>query len=182
MNFRTLAIFLTLIIACSCAHWAVLVAGSNTWSNYRHQSDIFHTYQVLLKKGFDPNKILVFAYNDIANSPSNKFPGKVFNKPTNSAPGVDVYAGVKIDYQGKDVDPAVFLAVLEGNKAAVAGKGTGRVLECTPDDNVFVFFSDHGAANLIAFPSAYLYADALLATLKKITGKFHQFTFYLETC
>lgn len=28
------------------AHWAVLVAGSNGWGNYRHQADVFHAYQV----------------------------------------------------------------------------------------------------------------------------------------
>ena len=26
--------------------WAVLVAGSNGWSNYRHQADVCHAYQV----------------------------------------------------------------------------------------------------------------------------------------
>lgn len=28
------------------AHWAVLVAGSNGWGNYRHQADVYHAYQV----------------------------------------------------------------------------------------------------------------------------------------
>ena len=28
------------------AHWAVLVAGSSGWGNYRHQADVFHAYQV----------------------------------------------------------------------------------------------------------------------------------------
>jgi legumain len=45
-----------------------------------------------------------------------------------------------------------------------------------------MFFSDHGAPNLIAFPSEYLYADQLLATFNKIKGKFGKFVFYLETC
>ena len=25
-------------------HWAVLVAGSNTYGNYRHQADVAHAY------------------------------------------------------------------------------------------------------------------------------------------
>ena len=45
-----------------------------------------------------------------------------------------------------------------------------------------MFFSDHGAPNLIAFPSQYLYADQLLATFNKIQGKYSKFVFYLETC
>jgi legumain len=112
MNWKIVGLLLACIVGCSCAHWAVLVAGSNTWSNYRHQADVFHSYQMLLSKGFDQNKIIVMAFNDIANDTRNKFPGKVFNKPTNALPGKDVYAGVRIDYQNKDVIPAVFLAIL----------------------------------------------------------------------
>lgn len=179
MNSKTLGIFLVFLVACSCSNWAVLVAGSNTWFNYRHQADVFHAYQMLLKKGFDSEKIIVFAYDDIANNSRNPFPGKVFNKPTYAEPGVDVYKGVKIDYRGADVTPKLFLSVLEGNKTAVAGRGSGKVLSTNPDDNVFMFFSDHGSPNLIAFPSEYLYADQLLATFSKITGKFNKFVFYL---
>ena len=31
-------------------HWALLVAGSSGWGNYRHQSDVAHAYQVPLSK------------------------------------------------------------------------------------------------------------------------------------
>lgn len=153
MNTKILGIFLLFVLSCSCANWAVLIAGSNTWYNYRHQADVFHAYQMLLKKGFDSEKIIVFAYDDIANNAKNPFPGKVFNKPSYNNPGVDVYEGVKIDYKGADVTPKLFLSVLEGNRTAVGAKGTGKVLDVTPEDNVFMFFSDHGAPNLIAFPS-----------------------------
>lgn len=112
MNTKVLGLFFVLILSCTCANWAVLIAGSNTWYNYRHQADVFHTYQMLLLKGFDPEKIIVFAYDDIANNSRNPFPGKVFNKPTYNNPGVDVYEGVKIDYKGADVTPKVFLSVL----------------------------------------------------------------------
>jgi hypothetical protein len=27
-------------------HWALLIAGSHTWANYRHQADVYHAYQV----------------------------------------------------------------------------------------------------------------------------------------
>lgn len=182
MNLKTLGLIVTLLVACSCANWAVLIAGSNTWYNYRHQADVYHAYQMLVAKGFDTDKIIVFAYDDIANHKNNPFPGKVFNKPSYGQPGVDVYAGVKIDYKGADVTPAVFLAVLEGNRTAVAGRGTGKILDTNSNDNVFMFFSDHGAPNLIAFPSEYLYADKLLASFAKMSGRFNKFVFYLETC
>lgn len=172
-------IILLAILLCltSAKQWAVLVAGSNTYSNYRHQADVFHAYQTLTKNGFDKENIITFAYDDIANSVSNPYKGKVFNKPTYSNPGVDVYAGVQIDYRTADVTPENFLAVLEGNDTTTKGK---KVLKLTPNDKVFIFFSDHGSPGLIAFPSKYLYADQLLQTFNKITGKFDKLVFYLE--
>ena len=179
MGLRTLIVLGLFVALCASANWAVLVAGSNTWFNYRHQADVFHAYQMLIAKGFDSDKIIVFAYDDIANNARNPFPGQIFNKPSFNDPGQDVYAGVKIDYKGSDVNPTTFLKVLEGDKAAVSGKGTERVLEATSNDNVFLFFSDHGAPNLIAFPSQYLYADQLLATFSRMQGKYSKLVFYL---
>jgi legumain len=166
-----------LLCLASAKQWAVLVAGSNTYSNYRHQADVFHAYQTLTKNGFDKENIITLAYDDIANAASNPYKGKVFNKPSYANPGVDVYAGIQIDYKGADVTPENFLAVLEGNETATKGK---KVLKPTPDDKVFIFFSDHGAPGLIAFPSKYLYADQLIQTFNKITGKFDKLVFYLE--
>jgi uncharacterized integral membrane protein len=172
---------LLLAFAC-CDHWAVLVAGSSSWSNYRHQADVYHAYQVLRKGGFPEDRIITFAYDDIADNTNNPYKGKVFNKPTYSDPGVDVYEGVKIDYSKADVTPEHFLAVLEGDAAKVKGKGTGRVLGSTDSDNVFIFFSDHGAPGLIAFPRSNLYATNLLSTFTKMqqNGKYKKLVFYLE--
>ena len=47
------------------------------------------------------------AYDDVANSSENPFPGKIFNKPS-KGPGVDVYEGCMIDYTKKDVTVANF--------------------------------------------------------------------------
>lgn len=179
---RTLILLTIVLTIVSADKWAVLVAGSNTWSNYRHQADIFHAYQLLLKNAFDPQNIITFAYDDIANDLKNPFRGKVFNKPSGQDPGVDVYEGVKIDYSKNDVTPDVFLSVLMGNKTAVKGKGSEKVLESTADDNVFLFFSDHGAVGLIAFPTKYLYADSLLQTFAAMKGRYKKLVFYLEAC
>ncbi|KAF4404584.1 hypothetical protein G4B88_005970 [Cannabis sativa] len=41
--------------------WAVLVAGSNGWGNYRHQADVCHAYQILKKSGMkDENIIMIY--------------------------------------------------------------------------------------------------------------------------
>jgi legumain len=47
-------------------NWAVLVAGSNGWYNYRHQSDVCHAYQILHKNGIPDSNIVVMMYDDLA--------------------------------------------------------------------------------------------------------------------
>jgi len=165
-------------------HWAVLVAGSNGFWNYRHQSDIFHAYHILIQNGVPRENIIVMAYDDIANNQENPIPGKVFNKPDPNGEGFNVYEGVQIDYKGNDVTPQIFMGVLEGDLKKVQGKGTGRVLKSTENDNVFVYFSDHGATGLIAFPNEELYADQLIESLKTMHEKkiYKKLVFYLEAC
>jgi legumain len=70
--------------------WALLVAGSNGYDNYRHQADICHAYQILKKGGLKDENIIVFMYDDIANNPENPRPGVLINHPN----GPNVYHGV----------------------------------------------------------------------------------------
>lgn len=169
------ALFLTFVQA---ENWALLVAGSNTFSNYRHQADIFHTYQILIKNGFDASKIIVMAYDDIATDKSNPFPGQVFNEPD----GPDVYIGTdNIDYKGKNVTAKQFYAVLTGDTSTAVG----RVLESTSDDNVFVYFDDHGSPGLFCFPTGgYAYADDLFDAITTMHSKkmYKNLLFYVEAC
>uniref|UniRef100_A0A914XBL5 Legumain n=1 Tax=Plectus sambesii TaxID=2011161 RepID=A0A914XBL5_9BILA len=119
--------------------WALLVAGSNGWSNYRHQADVCHAYKILR---------------------------------------------VGKDYVKEDVNPQNFLNILQGNKKAMKGKGSGRVIESGPNDHVFVYFTDHGATGLIAFPDDTLSVKLLNDALKKMhrQKRFNQLVFYLEAC
>jgi legumain len=164
-------------------HWAVLVAGSNSFWNYRHQSDVFHAYQTLIKKGLSPDNIILMAYDDIANDTENPFKGKVFNKPDPKGLGEDVYKNIKIDYRGKAVNAKNFINVITGNKPAIVG-GNGRVLESKSTDNVFIYFSDHGSVGFVAFPSTELYADVLNKALIKMHDQkmYNKLVFYLEAC
>jgi len=159
--------------------WAVLVAGSSGWYNYRHQADVAHSYQILVNHGIAPSNIITMMFDDIANNPLNPYPGKLFNKPG----GKDVYRGIKIDYKGADVTPENFIAILEGNRSAIRG-GNGRVLESDETDHVFVYFTDHGAVGLIAFPQAIMTVKTLNDSLISMyrNGRFAQLTFYLEAC
>jgi legumain len=164
------------------ADWAVIVAGSSTYGNYRHQADAAHAYQIVHKNGIPAENIITFMYDDIAGDPQNPFPGKLFNKPTAAGtPGVDVYAGVQKDYTGASVTPEIFLAVITGNASY---PGAHKVLTSTSSDRIFIFFTDHGGPGLIAFPSEYLYASALIPALKQMhdTNMYARMVFYIEAC
>ena len=62
-------------------HWALLVAGSNGWGNYRHQADVLHAYHVLRGGGLCASRIVTMVYDDLAGDADNWAPGQVFNSP-----------------------------------------------------------------------------------------------------
>jgi legumain len=119
-------------------------------------------------------------YDDIAENPSNPTKGVIINHPN----GSDVYGGVVIDYKGKDVTPENFLAALSGNEKMLKGIGSGKVIKSGPNDHVFVFFTDHGAPGIVAFPDGELHARDLLATLMSMHSgkKYAQMVLYIEAC
>uniref|UniRef100_A0A1J3FS65 legumain n=1 Tax=Noccaea caerulescens TaxID=107243 RepID=A0A1J3FS65_NOCCA len=160
--------------------WAVLVAGSSGYWNYRHQADICHAYQLLRNGGVKEENIVVFMYDDIADNVENPRPGVIINSPH----GKDVYQGVPKDYTGDDVTVDNLFAVILGNKTATKG-GSGKVVDSGPNDHIFIFYSDHGGPGVLGMPtSPYLYANDLNDVLKQKhdSGAYKSLVFYLEAC
>lgn len=160
-------------------NWAVLVAGSNTYSNYRHQADICHAYQILSNNGIPDEQIIVFMYDDIANNIKNPRKGELINHPQ----GQDVYKNVPKDYTGENCNTENFLSVLKGND--MTGIGSGKTLKSTKNDKVFIYYADHGAVGLVAMPTGpYLYATDLIKTIQKMhdDGMYKEMVFYMEAC
>nr|GEX14521.1 vacuolar-processing enzyme-like [Tanacetum cinerariifolium] len=160
--------------------WAVLLAGSNGYWNYRHQADVCHAYQILKNGGLKDENIVVFMYDDIAYNEENPRKGIIINSPD----GDDVYHGVPKDYTGEDVTVDNFFAVLLGNKTAVKG-GSGKVVNSGPNDHIFVYYSDHGGPGVLGMPTnPYMYANDLIEVLKKkhAAGTYKSLVFYLEAC
>ena len=87
------------------------------------------------------------------------------------------------------------MAVLMGDKTAAGG---GKVLRSTIEDDVFLFFVDHGAPGILAFPSkepeeesgngkhhfSFFYADQLMNTFEYMYTHrmYKEFTIYVEAC
>jgi legumain len=61
---------------------------------------------------------------------------------------------------------------------------TKVMTELKPSDKVFVYFSDHGAPGLLAFPKGYLYADQIQSMIATMQQKklFNRMIFYVEAC
>lgn len=77
------------LLSVSADHYAVLVAGSHTYGNYRHHADVAHAYHVAIKGGIKKENIIVMMYDDVVNDDQNPFPGQLFNAPTKKGtPGV----------------------------------------------------------------------------------------------
>ncbi|PHT92645.1 Vacuolar-processing enzyme [Capsicum annuum] len=160
--------------------WAVLVAGSSGYGNYRHQADVCHAYQILKRGGLKDENIVVLMYDDIAKSELNPRPGVIINHPN----GSDVYAGVPKDYTGEHVTAANLYAVLLGDRSAVKG-GSGKVVNSKPNDRIFLYYSDHGGPGVLGMPNMpYLYGKDLIEVLKKkhAAGTYKEMVFYIEAC
>ncbi|XP_058222083.1 vacuolar-processing enzyme-like [Rhododendron vialii] len=160
--------------------WAVLIAGSSGYWNYRHQADVCHAYQLLKKGGLKDENIVVFMYDDIAFNEENPRQGIIINSPH----GEDVYDGVPKDYTGDDVTVNNFFAAILGNKTALTG-GSGKVVDSGPNDHIFIYYTDHGGPGVLGMPtSPYIYANDLIEVLKKkhASGTYKSMVFYLEAC
>lgn len=71
-----------------------------------------------------------------------------------------MYDGCVIDYSKTDVNPLNFLNALKGRYDYLP-EGH-KFINSTSEDNIFIYFSDHGSPGLIAFPSSNLYEFELL--------------------
>ncbi|CAL5442139.1 unnamed protein product [Camellia sinensis] len=160
--------------------WAVLVAGSSGYANYRHQADVCHAYQILKRGGLKDENIVVFMYDDIAASELNPRQGIIINHPQ----GQDVYAGVPKDYTGKHVSVKNLYAALLGDKKAVKG-GSGKVVDSKPNDRIFLYYSDHGGPGVLGMPNMpFLYGKDFIEVLKKkhASGSYKEMVIYVEAC
>ncbi|XP_059639209.1 legumain [Cornus florida] len=160
--------------------WAVLVAGSHGYGNYRHQADVCHAYQILKRGGLKEENIVVFMYDDIATHEFNPRRGVMINHPQ----GHDVYAGVPKDYTGKDVTAENLYAVLLGNRSALKG-GSGKVVQSKPNDRIFLYYSDHGGPGVLGMPNMpFLYAKDFIEVLKKkhASHDYKEMVIYIEAC
>merc|ERR1719447_1519471 len=78
-------------------NWAVIVATSRYWFNYRHPANALAMYHTIKKWGIPDSQIILMLADDMACNPRNPLKGSVF---------VDKYERVsnRLDLYGDDVE------------------------------------------------------------------------------
>ena len=128
--------------------WALLIAASGKWSNYRFQADVFAMYQILRQHGYDDDHIVLICEDDVANHANNPHPGELRVSDT----GPNLYAHEAIDYRLSDLSPDDIGAILQGH----ASDRLPAVLSPDGDDNVLIFWSSHGTPGALCFGNSLL--------------------------
>ena len=117
-------------------NYAVLVAASKGWKNYRHQADVLGMYHYLKGKGYDDDHIILIMADDIASNEKNPSQGVVRRE----IGGDNLYKDLQIDYKLDDLG-------LEGLKQILTcdpSEAYPVTLGSSENDNVLFFWSGHG--------------------------------------
>ena len=129
------------------SNWALLMASSSGWSNYRHQADVLAIYQQLKESGYTDDHIVLIVEDDIARNPSNPNNGVIRVTPN----GDNVYEGAKIDYRTSSLRLKDIADILTGEKSDYLPE----VIEASENDNIFSFWSGHGMPGAMCWNEDY---------------------------
>jgi ABC-type branched-subunit amino acid transport system substrate-binding protein len=116
--------------------WALLVAASDGWQNYRHQADVLAQYQRVRAGGVPDDHIVLVSANDLADNPRNPHRGSVPYTP--DGPNLD--RGVRVDYPLQGMTAERLMQILSGQRSAE----NPTVIASGPGDDVFVYLAGHG--------------------------------------
>jgi len=117
-------------------NYAVLVAASEGWKNYRHQADVLGMYHYLKEKGYDDDHIILIMADDIAHNERNPLKGVIRRE----LDGENLYEDVQIDYQLGDLTLNDLKQILTGEPSEAYPVTLGS----SANDNVLFFWSGHG--------------------------------------
>lgn len=160
-------------------NWAVIVAGSIGWDNYRHQADALNIYQILRNAGYDDDHIVLIAEDDLAKNDSNPNQGSVKRYD-----GVELYENVKIDYHISDLTPDDIIDIFLGRKS----ERLPEVVSSTMGSNIAVFWSGHGEPGSMimderkaeeSFTEKKM--EELLRAMER-AGCYRKMLWFIETC
>lgn len=158
--------------------WALLVASSKDWKNYRHQADILSVYQMIRERGYPDDHIILIMEDDLAQNPKNPFKGEVKTDLAES----NLYQNFDIDYKMSDLTPTDIMNILSGKK----NSRTPIVIESTDKDNILIFWSGHGTQAELCWGDEFMGVrkDMIGNTLRQMAKekKYRKMLFLIEAC
>lgn len=117
-------------------NYAVLVAASEGWKNYRHQADVLGMYHYLKGMGYDDDHIILIMADDIAHNERNPLKGVIRRE----LDGENLYEDVQIDYPLGNLTLNDLKQILTGEPSEAYPVTLGS----SANDNVLFFWSGHG--------------------------------------
>ncbi|GHT06345.1 hypothetical protein AGMMS49525_14550 [Bacteroidia bacterium] len=157
--------------------YALVVAASSGWNNYRHQADAFAMYQLLKKQGFDDSHIVLIAEDDIAYNSSNPEQGVVRTAVT----GENLYSPTAVDYKPSQLTIADIEAILQGNQS----DRLPEVIASDSLDNVLIYWVGHGLPTGLEWGNSDRLTPNNIRTLMDELSRqkhFRKLLFLLESC
>ncbi|KAI6177612.1 Legumain [Aphelenchoides bicaudatus] len=157
-------------------------AGDEFQLNYVKEAEIARSYHWLIDHGIPAENIILFMNGNFANNTEqNPYPGALYSDPERSR---NYAEGLQIDYSGEEVNSENFLAVIQGEKDKVNG-GSGRVLNSSESDHVFISHEGHGGPGFLMISSSgVLTSKVLTEALKDMDAekKFKKLIYYIMAC
>lgn len=156
--------------------YAVVVASSTGWENYRHQADALAMYHLLKRHGYDDDHIILIMEDDIAQNPSNPHKGEVRVE----VGGENLYHDLKIDYKLTDLTYEDLISIMAGKKS----DKTPVVLPTDSGDNVLFFWSGHGNRGTLYMNESKFPAAGVSRMLNAMyeEEKYRKMFFVIEAC
>ncbi len=155
--------------------YAVVMATSTGWDNYRHQADALDIYRMLKKAGYPDDHIVLITEDDLARNPENPHPGVVHVLPD----GENLYQGVVNDYKISQLTPEDLGNILSGTVT----ERTPEVVHGSKNTNVLFFWSGHGLDdNLMAWADDSVTSGQIRSMLEGAQENYRKLLFVMESC
>jgi legumain len=133
-------------------NYAIIIAASSDYYNYRHQANGCHLYRTLRENGYDENHLVHINFDDAAGSQQNPHKDKLFSNPISG----DVREGCKIHYEGVDIHAPNILNALSGSFFPDMNKNS----------TLFVYFNSINGPGVISLPNNELiFIEEILSAL-----------------
>lgn len=154
--------------------WALLVAASDRWEDYRFQADALAMYQLLKKHGYDDEHIVLIMEDNLAYHRNNPDRGIV----RVSRDGENLYTNVQLDYRLSELNKEDIADILAGRES----EKLPSVIHSDSNDNVFVFWSGHGVPGTLCWGYSDQGITADMARKMFSEATFRKCICFIETC